>query len=124
MTIEEIKQNLSCFTGTAYHWSWSPLFRTMHLTDGTKYVADACGAYWLMDAIASHQVNPKVRGEEFQVWTFKRRGSSGWILTATDDNGHEIARQDIGFSDFPLEEITLWVEGPINQRVILLPSER
>ena len=55
---------------------WSPLFRQMVLTDGAKFVADnggAHGAYWLMDAIASHQ--PKaLRNEmlrDIQFWSCK-----------------------------------------------------
>ena len=49
---------LAGFSGTEEYHRYSPLFRRMLLTDGAKYVADnggGHGAYWLMDAIASHQ---------------------------------------------------------------------
>ena len=42
---------LALFTGTQHYYR---LARKHLLTDGTKYLADAAGAYWLMDAIASH----------------------------------------------------------------------
>ena len=38
-------------------------------TEGAKFVADAGGAYWLLDAIAiCQQLEPRVKAEEFQVW--------------------------------------------------------
>ncbi len=51
--------DLSGFTGTDHYYRWSSLFRNCLLTDGTHYLAETAGAYWLMDAIASHQ--PKLR---------------------------------------------------------------
>lgn len=122
MTPDEIQSALGQFTGTTAHHRWSPFARNMVLTDGAKFVADECGAYWLMDAIASHQLDPKVRAEEFQVWTFKR--GAPHTLTVTDgDSDKPIVCQQIDYSDFPLEKITLWVEGDHVQKVILLPSE-
>ena len=42
---------LAHFTGTTAYYRIS----NRHLlTDGTKYLAEAAGAYWLMDAAASH----------------------------------------------------------------------
>jgi hypothetical protein len=43
--------NLAQFTGTTQYYQITA--RTV-LTDGAKYLADAAGCYWLMDAIASH----------------------------------------------------------------------
>lgn len=119
---ETIKAGLRNFTGTGQWYRWSPLFRNILLTDGSKYVADECGAYWLMDAIASHQIDPKAAREEFQVWTFKRGTPS--TLTMTDgDSDAPVIQQEIGYTDFPLEEIQLWVEADPSGKVILLPSE-
>ncbi len=44
-------QDLGQFTGTTGYYR---ITRKHLLTDGTKYLADAVGAYWLMDAAASH----------------------------------------------------------------------
>jgi hypothetical protein len=108
--------------GTSQYWR-NPLFPSFRYTDGVKGVAEAAGAYWLVDAILSHQLDPKVRKERFQVWTLKNTPGKCWTLRATDgDKGLgevELAFQEIGFSDFPLDEFRMWVEG----NVLLLPEE-
>lgn len=118
-----IKAGLSNFTGTENYYIWNSLFRKYWLTDGSRYVAEECSAYWLMDAIASHQCTTSVSREPFQTWTLRKatedESGEGWLLVATDGDDREIARQEIGFSTFPLDEITLWLE----ENVILLPSE-
>jgi hypothetical protein len=50
------------------HWYRHGLVRTILFTDGTKYVADAAGAYWLLDEIALAQRYIESR---------RRRGISG-----------------------------------------------
>ena len=59
---------LAQFTGSE-HWYRHGLVRDILFTDGAKYVADAGGAYWLIDEIAIAQRFEKaVAAEEFQVW--------------------------------------------------------
>ena len=49
--------NLSQFTGTE---TWHRRRGTSILyTDGVRYLADNANAWWLVDAIASHQANPR-----------------------------------------------------------------
>jgi hypothetical protein len=71
----EIEAALPHFTGTEeYHRIRYPWLRKdFLLTDGAKYLADKAGliggtAYWLIDIIASHQLNHKVASEGFQTW--------------------------------------------------------
>jgi len=71
----EIEAALPHFTGTEeYHRMRYPWLRKdLLLTDGAKYLADKAGliggtAYWLIDIIASHQLNHKVASEGFQTW--------------------------------------------------------
>jgi hypothetical protein len=117
--------------GTSQYWR-NPLFPSFTYTDGVKGVAEAAGAYWLVDAILSHQMDPKVRREPFQVWTLEHHYPAErhlhpigdqWLLTCTDgDKGHGarvLVIQKIEFSDFPLDEFRMWVEG----NVLLLPEE-
>jgi hypothetical protein len=115
------------FIGTEHYHQWSILFQRMYLSDGAKYVADSCGAYWLMDIIASTQ-HLKVMKEnaEFQVWRLRYIESShSWQVTCTDGgrfhgNNALLYKQNIPYSDFPLPEgVEIWVE----QNVLLLPSE-
>ena len=128
---------LAQFTGTQDYTRWSALFPRMVLTDGAKYVAEnggGQGAYWLMDAIASHQPelrkNPDKRLQEMQFWNLAVSADKTAVLTCVADSGEPPAvEQKIAFTDFDLPEIALWVE-PNNfpgdggsLLVIYLPSE-
>jgi hypothetical protein len=112
-----LKEGLYRFTGTdRFHNHWT---HKLVYTDGVQWIADRAQAHWLTDAIASWQLHPEVKGEEFQSWTL-RRLPEGAVLTCDDGNGRIVARQDIEYTDFPLPEITLWLE----YGTLMLPSER
>lgn len=109
-----IKFNLSMFNGTEnYHQ-----YLNVHLTDGVKYLAEACEAYWLLDVICSYQPNLKDAG--FQVWILKLdEGEDSALVTCEDGNGHALVQQFIEFTDFPLPSVKVYlIDG-----IILLPSE-
>lgn len=119
-TPSEIESSLNHFTGSQNWTRWSVLF-PYTLTDGAKFVADECGAYWLMDKIASLQLKAKVRAEEFQTWQLKcaEAGGGRATLLCGDGNDNIVYSEVIDYTDFPLLEMTLWfIDG-----VILLPSE-
>ncbi len=133
MPLKDKQDQLIQFTGTDGYIRWSPLFPRMTLTDGAKFVADnggTSGAYWLMDAIASHQ--PKAlkdeRLREIQFWKLtvtEKDGRKSAVLTCRADSGEKAAiTQEIEYTDFDVPEIDLWV-GPVDEKTycILLPSE-
>ncbi len=133
MSLKDKQSDLAQFTGTKSYHRWSPLFPRMVLTDGAKFVADnggAHGAYWLADAIASRQ--PKAlkneRLREFQFWKLEvteKHGRKSAVLTCRADCNEEPAiTHKIGYTDFDLPEIDLWV-GRVDERTycLLLPSE-
>lgn len=112
MTKGQIEKALAHYYGTENWWKNDMLHFTY--TDGVKAMWEMCEAYWLLIAIASYN-----RHEPFQIWELKRTGSKA-VLTMVEDAGRpELVRQEIEFTDFPLDEIKLWlVDG-----VLLLPSE-
>ena len=110
--------DLRQFTGSE-RWYRHPLARKMLYTDGAQYVAEHGGAYWLLDAIAFAQAIPAVAAEEFQLWTLVVRPDRTAILACEDGNGKRVHRQEIPFTDFPLDEIKLY----FTDGVILLPDE-
>ena len=110
--------DLRQFTGTE-HWYRHPLMRRVLYTDGVKYLAEQGGAYWLIDIIAFAQIELAVTDADFQAWTLAVHEDRRAALISTDGNANALHRQTIPFTDFPLNEITLWVEA----RTILLPSE-
>lgn len=85
-------------------------------TDGIKFLADTCGAYWLIDVVASWQ--PEIaKGHpdlvHFQVWRLFKKDDK-WVVDAWSDTPEapdsedgpasvRLAFQEIGYSDFPPE---------------------
>jgi hypothetical protein len=114
------KDDLVQFTGSE-NWYRHGLVRDVLFTDGVKHVADAGGAYWLIDEIAlAQRYEKRVAAEEFQHWKLavdidKHKG----VLTCDDGNGNIVFSKRIPFTDFPLSEITLYYVN----NTILLPSE-
>lgn len=111
------KSDLNYFTGTSQYY-FHPMFKAYRYTDGVRHVAKEGGAYWLIEAILSWQLDKAVKAEPFQFWTLKVTESSA-VLTATNGNNEEIARQEIEFTDFPLDKISFY----LTNNVLLLPSE-
>jgi hypothetical protein len=111
--------DLRQFTGSE-HWYRHALVRDILFTDGAKYLADAAGAYWLLDEIAlAQKFNAPVAAEAFQLWTLTVKPDETATLACEDGNGKPVFAKAIEYTDFPLPEITLYYTG----RTILLPSE-
>jgi len=117
MTKTLTQNDLRQFTGTE-QWYRHGLERSVLYTEGAKHVADAGGAYWLLDEIAFAQHDRKIAADPFQVWKLVVSGHCA-TLTCEDGNGNTVSRKKIEFTDFPLPEITLW----FTDNTILLPSE-
>ena len=115
---QELLAALPHFTGTEY-WYRHPLSPRHTYTDGVKFIAENAGAYWLLDVIVSYQMYPKVNTMPLQVWKLTRSGESSAIVTLEDGDGNEVKRQVIEYTDFPLDEFVIWMEGT----VMLLPNE-
>lgn len=124
MDKQELLNTPPNFYGTEEYHQYSALFRNVLLTDGAKFIADECGAFWLADAIASHlpQIN-----DDFAVAHLCVFPEGGARLTIEDGNDNILAQQDLPYTDFPLDEITLYVAAqPIEDKtffVIMLTSE-
>ena len=104
------------------------LVRSILYTEGVKYLAEKAGAYWLIDLIATANMLPAVKREEFQVWTLYRTESKA-VLYCEDGgrDGHDSKRiysKRIPYTDFPLEEIQLYCEFNGEGFTIMLPGER
>ena len=116
---EAIKSMLKQFTSSAYHY---PYILNTVLTDGAKWMADLCKAYWLLDVIASYQGYESFKKEHFQTWKLEVTGDEG-VVIATDGNNNQLCKQFIPDTDFPLDEVTLFACYSAGKLVIMLPSE-
>jgi len=131
MDAETLTTNLRHFCGTEnYYKHWLGILYTA----GVQYLAKNAQAYWLIDAIGSHQ--PKAlrnqRLREFQLWFLhvgkehefiKPKGSNAAVLTCWEDSPTASTKpaiiQQIPFTDFPLKEIKLYLK----KKILLLPDE-
>jgi hypothetical protein len=145
---EELEAELPHFTGTEeYHRIRYPWLRKdFLLTDGAKYLADKAAAYWLIDIVASYQLNKKVATEGYQSWKlYVNHGEAAYeqplptclptwkqcaartneaLVTCDDGNKHILVTQEIPSTDFPLDEVHLYVTNDdFNGIVVMLPPE-
>ena len=111
----ETLPGLRHFTGTENYFK---VMMGYKLTDGVKHVCETAGAYWLTDVIISHAMAHK--NQDMLACTLKvfdATNSANFTMTDGDDN--VLAAQEIEYTDFPAQSITLWVVDG----VIMLPSE-
>jgi hypothetical protein len=129
--VREVRDYISQANGTLHWHKFNMLFYRHLASDGAKMIADQCGAYWLLESIASHYVRKVLAVEPFAVWTLDAIDGEGAVaLVADDGNGRQLVRQEIPYSDFPrdLLPLRLYCEnsGLLNGRArcIMLPEER
>lgn len=128
------EQDLRMFSGSE---NWYKHLTGMLYTEGVKYMAEAGGAYWLIDEIGFAQKNPKIRNNprlrEFQLWKLEVRtqqgGNCAVLACREDSNVPPAFTKNIPFTDFPLKGIQLYVEagsidGETEAMIMMLPSER
>ncbi|MGV2831989.1 DUF6876 family protein [Myxosarcina sp. GI1(2024)] len=118
MTLKQF--NLDQFTGTTkYYKHWLGLL----YTDGVQYVAKQGKAYWLIDAIAGWQLDPKIKRDpmlrQIQFWKLKVNDNNSAMLICERDAGNVAVTQEIERTNFPLPEIEFY----LTQKVLMLPSE-
>jgi hypothetical protein len=108
-------------------------------TDGLEFIAETAGAYWLIDAIASHAAKRRLMADpmlrDFQIWVLKvNQETREAVLTCKAGTGCRAAvRQVIPYTDFPMAEIKFYVErgghhdaagNIVSHLCLMLPEER
>jgi hypothetical protein len=121
-TAEEIRNNLAHYiNGTD---EYTRHIGSLVMTDGVRYLAESCGAFWLLDIVFSYQTHRKVSGQYMQVYKLTLNDKGGALMTIEDGNNNVLVTQKIPYTDFPLTEgITIWAMESGKHRVMMLPSE-
>lgn len=98
-----------------------PAFKQFCFTEGVQYLANSGGAYWLIEKIfACQSCVSTLSNQYFTTWTLtKNKTGKGARLVCTDGNDFELYGENILFTDFPLQSVTLW----LTNNTLLLPSE-
>ena len=112
------KLTLTQFTGTGAYYRIS---RKHVLTDGTRYLAEQGACFWMMDAIASHLC--EIGTADWFVLVRVQVTEGRAVMIYEDGNDREHARQEIPYTDFPFDSITLYACWDQEHWVIMLPSE-
>jgi len=128
MTTAEKTLDLSGFTGTEAYHKFGSLLGSL-LTDGAFFLAEEAEAYWLFDLIDSHLLAQKDLPFAVTTLTVDLDKSTAEAVI-TDGDETIVARQSIGFTDFPLEEVKLYSvrsgvspHSHVPRWIHLLPSE-
>lgn len=111
----EIRENLSRFCGTEH--IYRECIGDFLYTDGVKYMAEACKAYWLLTD-AGIQSKALMTKSEFIKITISCMDEKVTV-DYTDGNGTMLHQHEYQFSDFPLNVLSLYFVN----RTLLLPSE-
>ena len=115
----DLLDQLAQFTGTERYYR---LYPKVVLTDGTKYLADAAGCYWLMDLYASHLASVDPELESFTCLKLSKKGS-GAEIEIEDGNTHALAKQHVEYTDFPLDTFVFYAVWAGEFWVSMLTSE-
>ena len=119
---EELERNLSQFQGSEKYYCYDFFGMKFSMTEGILYLAENACCYWFLDIICSYQrdIEKKFPEEsEFQSWTIQKLKNGAWSIVGTDGDDFILKMQHVSFSDFPLEQYTVW----LSQRVIMLKNE-
>ena len=98
-------------------------------TDGVHYLGQN-GAYWLVNMIASYQGEPVLSGslKHYQYWKLTVADNRGTLTCCADSDIPPVITREIGYTDFPLDEVNIWVQsgsldGVTPMMIAMLPSE-
>lgn len=116
---DELLKNLKHFTGSDH---LVRLTRSVLLTEGTRYLAEAAECFWLLDVYASHLAAIDSDKEGFTCLNLSNKNRLTSVLIE-DGNGRVLAKQYIEYTDFPLSAITLYGCWAGDFWVLMLPSE-
>ena len=99
LDITQIQDQLGQFTGTE---QWYRSGMNCVLTDGTKFVADSLGAYWLFDD-TSLFLRDFHKQDHFAVMRLSHVGDYGFKVERGDGNGEWVPHFNGGYTTFPRE---------------------
>ena len=109
---------LAQFTGTTQYYRILPTFV---VTDGVKYLMDHAECYWLAQLYGLHLVDINFNDEPFTVLKLKRVGEGARIVIE-DGNGNTLSYHGLDYTDFPMDEITLFASLSGEFWVAMLPA--
>jgi hypothetical protein len=97
----QIIENLKRFTGSEQFYK-QMLFPTLKYTEGLKYVATKCNAYWFLTDVLSVCEKLETKLDFISISLFKKENENFCHIIYDDGNGNDIFKQEYTTTDFPL----------------------
>lgn len=123
-TPDQLREALRGFYGTEAYYRTNP---GLLVTDGVKFLADNAGAYWLLDMVWSYLPVLRKSRDTFFVVVLTKEGvrDLGAIFSIQDDipANQTYATQAVEYTDFPLDEIVMYLSYAGSDFVLMLRSE-
>lgn len=120
MEKDKLLNELKKFAGTESYYKST--FNKMLLTEGIHFLRENAKCYWLIDIIESVQHIEKIKkNTDFIVWIIEKKGK-GAMISAWNDTPYKsdlLYKQEIFYTDFPLEQLEFYQCG----NILLLKSE-
>ena len=124
MDKDQLLDELRNFYGTEAYYRTNP---GLLVTDGVKFLAYNAGCYWLLDMVWSYLPVLRKSRDTFFVVVLTKEGvrDPGAIFSIQDDipPNQTYAQQAIEYTDFPLDEIVLYLSATEEEFVLMLRSE-
>lgn len=122
MTAADLEAGLRQFTGGDQTYR-DPLFRDLTYTEGFRFLMREAGCHWLLGEIWGAWVEtPEIRRDPMVFWKLRVNPDRTAVLECVHDTAGPVYwRKELEFTDFPLSEITLYLDTTVP--LILLPSE-
>ena len=108
------------FTGSIGLYEYKfPSDHKLLLTDGTDFVLQKFNVAWLFDTILFYQLSGEFGELPFQKWDLIKEPDDKWRLECTDGNNVLLSGRSLFKINFPVDELTLYLENG----VVFLPAE-
>ena len=120
-TKEQIVAGLGNFYGTERYFRYS---RYLVLTDGAQWLCESAEMFWFAGIVDSLLATmPKIRAQSFLVAKLVVKDESA-VFTLEDGNYKVLYKQEIPYTDCPLDQIEVFIEeSGQGYKVMLLKSE-
>lgn len=124
MTPDQLREAPQGFYGTEAYYRTNP---GLLVTDGVKFLADTAHCYWLLDMVWSYLPQLRKTDDTFFVVVLTKEGvrEPGAVFSIQDDipPNQTYTTQAVEYSDFPLDEIVLYLSYAGSDFVLMLRSE-
>jgi len=130
ISVEKLNNDLIQFSGSDVCYRHLLNKRVLY-SEGVRHLAQEAQAYWLIDAIASYfgtsvmrkAIKKDDRLSSLQFWYLNCQNNHGTLTMVAYSGEKPAIIQEISYTDFPLDIISIWAAFDGRYWLLFLPSE-